>query len=166
MKITLCGSARFEEEFKRLNRDLTLAGHTVYSLSVYPSDAARWSEQQPGQSSTARGGTLGKDWYTPEQKERLDFAHLGKIANSDAIFIIDCDQDRPEPYIGESTTKEWRFAQCIGKKVFLSSENSRSADPTWTILGWQYVEAKHWPHPGHGNSRRSSAQATAENPTP
>jgi hypothetical protein len=38
MIITLCGSARFEETFKQVNEDLSLNGHIVLSLAVYPSD--------------------------------------------------------------------------------------------------------------------------------
>ena len=93
MRITLCGSARFEKEFKEYNRRLTLAGHVVYSLAVYPSDMS------------------GKDWYTPDQKVMLDAAHLAKIDNSDAIMIVRGD------YIGESTAREIAHALAAGKNI-------------------------------------------------
>lgn len=51
MLITLCGSARFEKEFKEINERLSLEGHVVYSLAVYPSDKPC------------------KNWYTAEQKK-------------------------------------------------------------------------------------------------
>ncbi|NIP61765.1 MAG: hypothetical protein GWN01_02575 [Nitrosopumilaceae archaeon] len=95
MKVTLCGSARFEEEFKDFNRRLSLAGHIVYTLAVYPSEMGR------------------KDWYTPEQKKVLDEVHLKKIENSEAIFVI-----APGGYIGESTKKEIEFAKSKDKKLF------------------------------------------------
>lgn len=95
MKITLCGSAKFESEFKRMNEKLTLAGHVVYSLAVYPSDKA-------GQ----------KNWYTEVQKKALDAAHKAKIDNSDAIYVI-----MPGGYIGESTQSEIDYARSRGKKL-------------------------------------------------
>lgn len=96
MKITLCGSARFEEYFKFWNEMLSLVGHTVYTLSVYPSQKES-----------------GKDWYDEAEKEVLDMVHMNKISNSDAIFVIN-----PFAYIGESTLNEVDFAQDSGKIIF------------------------------------------------
>tara|TARA_Y100000114_G_C11764120_1_gene332363 strand:+ start:45858 stop:46394 length:537 start_codon:yes stop_codon:yes gene_type:complete len=96
MKITLCGSARFEDYFKFWNEQLSLCGHVVYSLSVYPSDKQS-----------------GKDWYTEEQKQVLDQVHLDKIRNSDAILVLN-----RHAYIGESTMKEIEFARNLGKTVY------------------------------------------------
>lgn len=96
MKITLCGSARFEEYFKFWNEMLSLYGHTVYTLSVYPSQKE-----------------VGKDWYSEEEKKILDKVHLDKISNSDAIFVIN-----PFAYLGESTLKEIEFAEATGKQIF------------------------------------------------
>lgn len=88
MKITLCGSARFEANFKFWNETLSLQGHIIYSLSVYPSDKK------------------DKNWYTKEQKFILDKVHKDKISNSDCIVVI----NGKERYIGESTTNEINFA--------------------------------------------------------
>lgn len=96
MKITLCGSARFEEYFKFWNEMLSLYGHTVYTLSVYPSHKES-----------------GKDWYDDQEKKTLDQVHLDKISNSDAIFVIN-----PFAYLGESTLKEIEFAKRHGKEIF------------------------------------------------
>ena len=96
MKITLCGSARFEEYFKFWNEMLSLYGHTVYTLSVYPSQKES-----------------GKDWYTDAEKLILDQVHLDKIDNSDAIFVVN-----PFAYLGESTLKEIKFAKQTGKQIF------------------------------------------------
>lgn len=101
MIITLCGSARFEKEFKELNEKLTLAGHTVFSLSVYPSDKP-----------------AGKSWYTDEQKVELDNAHKRKIDASDAIVIVG------DGYVGMSTISEimWAMGQRGGVYSELSKE--------------------------------------------
>lgn len=96
MIITLCGSARFESDFKSLNEQLTLAGHTVFSLSVYPSDKA---------------GVKG--WYTDAQKVELDAAHKRKIDASEAIVIVG------DGYIGDSTASEILWAMGQHKGVFV-----------------------------------------------
>lgn len=92
MRYTLCGSTKFRNAFKATEWLLTKAGHIVYTVVVF-------------------GHAEGLN-HTREDKEMLDAAHLGKIACSDAILVIDVGG-----YIGESTRKEILFAQRIGKMV-------------------------------------------------
>lgn len=107
--ITLCGSARFEAAFKRWNETLTLEGHAVFSLSVYPSDKA------------------GKDWYTAEEKVMLDRAHKMKIDASDEVFVVDVDyaiahaKVQHPPYIGDSTRSEIAHAEARGITIRYAS---------------------------------------------
>lgn len=96
MKLTLCGSARFEQQFHEWNEKLTLAGHVVYALAAYPS---------------LHGGD--KNWYNEEQKMILDQAHFAKIDNSDAIVVLNVDG-----YVGASTTNEIRWARMKSKTIF------------------------------------------------
>ena len=96
MKITLCGSARFEDLFHTWNQRLTMEGHVVYGLAVYPS---------------VHGGT--KEWYTEDQKTMLDLVHLAKIEESSAILVLNRDG-----YIGESTAREVRWARIRNRLVF------------------------------------------------
>lgn len=94
MIVTLCGSARFEGWFHLWNRVLSLAGHSVFGLSSYPS-----------QNSGI------KDWYTPEDKAVLDDVHKNKIAASDAILVLNAFA-----YIGESTLSEIEYAHKISRR--------------------------------------------------
>jgi hypothetical protein len=96
MKICLCGSARFEKEFHEWNKQLTLAGHVVYGLAVYPS---------------SEGGN--KDWYDSNTKVTLDLVHLAKIEESDAVVVV-C----PGGYVGESTTREIQWARIRLKPIY------------------------------------------------
>lgn len=96
MKITLCGSARFEQWFRFWDEMFSLCGHIVYNLAVYPSD-------KKGE----------KNWYTEEQKNLLDKVHKNKILESDAIFLIN-----PFGYIGDSTKEEIEFAKHNNKKMY------------------------------------------------
>jgi hypothetical protein len=90
--ITLCGSTRFKEQFQTAEANLSLNGFTVYSCALW------------GHS----GNPL-----TEEDKLVLDAVHMVKIANSDAIFVIN-----PGGYVGESTRREIFFARGMGKKVY------------------------------------------------
>ena len=111
MRITLCGSAKFEDAFHEWNEKLTLAGHIVYDLAVHPS---------------LKSGN--KNWYDEETKIKLDLAHLGKIANSDAIVVLDVDQ-----YYGDSTRREIQWARMNGKKVFWLTGNNSGRSVPYTI---------------------------------
>lgn len=92
MIITLCGSLRFEDQFKAWDERLTLAGHTVFTVSVYPSDKGQ------------------KKWYDESTKAKLDAAHKRKIDASDAILVIG-------DYIGPSTASEISHAVLSDKLV-------------------------------------------------
>lgn len=109
MRITLCGSARFEEEFHAWNEKLTMAGHVVYSLAVLPS----WKSGN-------------KDWYTPDQKQTLDLAHLAKILHSDSIVVLNRGN-----YVGDSTRRELEWALMNGKQIYWTE------DPD--LLHWQHA---------------------------
>ena len=91
--ITLCGSARFEQDFIDANRELTLRGFVVISMATLPSQAPNGA---------------GKDWYTEDQKMTLDLVHLEKINMADAILVVG------NGYIGKSTGREIAWAALQG----------------------------------------------------
>jgi hypothetical protein len=95
MIITLCGSARFEPWFHAWNEALSLSGHCVFGLGVYPSHK----------------GT--KDWYTLEEKNILDLVHQDKITVSRAILVLNVFA-----YIGESTLNEIAFARANSTETY------------------------------------------------
>ena len=105
MKITLCGSTRFMDQYHAWNRWLSLQGHVVYSVAT---------------------SIKGDFDPTDDEKETLDLVHLLKILNSDAILVIDClrmpedykynvDREKwdllTETYTGESTRREIKWAK-------------------------------------------------------
>jgi hypothetical protein len=102
MKLTLCGSLRFEKEIQYFHEKLAFAGHTIYSMVALPSQ---------------KGGN--KDWYTQQQKIVLDLLHLSKIEESDGIVVVDIDG-----YIGESTAREILWAMMRRKYVYYTSKFS------------------------------------------
>lgn len=95
MKLTLCGSTRFQEDYEIWNRTLTLKGHVVYSVAVFREEYA-------------------------ESKVVLDLVHLRKIMESDAIVVVGSDDGRT-PYLGESTRREVMWAAMLGKTIYDTS---------------------------------------------
>lgn len=100
MKITLCGSTRYMDEWHEWNGKLSTAGHIVYSLSIF----ARELHDSTGQLKTT-----------------LDLVHLAKIEESDAIFVLNKDD-----YIGESTKREVAWARIRGKRIYWLSWSAHS----------------------------------------
>ena len=86
--VCLCGSARFVNEMRTANRDLTFAGVIVVA---------------PGESDEV---------ITDEQKIALDALHLRKIDLADRVLVVN-----PGGYVGESTRGEIAYARAHGKPV-------------------------------------------------
>jgi len=98
MRITLCGSTRFEEQFKEWNHKLAIAGHTVYSLSLFAREA----------NDT---GKEGKHTITEAEKITLDLVHLDKILNSQAVVVINVGN-----YIGFLQPEKLNGHECNTRK--------------------------------------------------
>ena len=86
--VCICGSARFADEMRAANRDLTFAGVIVVA---------------PGEAG---------ELVTSEQKTVLDALHLRKIDLADRVLVVN-----PGGYVGESTSREIDYAQAAGKPV-------------------------------------------------
>lgn len=97
LTLTLCGSARFEPLWHAMNLVLTVSGHTVFSLTTFPS---------------VNAGV--REWYTDEEKAALDSAHRRKIDRSDGIVVLN-----RHAYIGPSTANEIGHARATGKRVYV-----------------------------------------------
>lgn len=86
--VCICGSARFVEEMRKANRELTLSGIIVLA---------------PGEMNGAVSG---------DQKAVLDALHLRKIDLADRVLVVN-----PGGYIGESTSREIAYARAAGTQV-------------------------------------------------
>jgi hypothetical protein len=94
--VCICGSARFAEEMRVANRDLTLAGVIVVAPGVLRSAEDHEADEL----------------ITDEQKTALGALHLRKIDLADRVLIVN-----PGGYIGESTTREIAYARATGKPI-------------------------------------------------
>lgn len=109
MKICLCGSTRFMDQYVLANRRLTLMGHIVYSVAAV---------------STGDHSEL-----TMDEKIVLDAVHLAKIEESEAIMVVGQQEDG-SIYIGDSTRREIMFAELRDKKVYFFDPNQPLGGPT------------------------------------
>lgn len=98
--ITLCGSTRFKDQFREVQKRLTLKENIVISVGLFghSGDEEVWDGMDEG--------TLSKT------KEMLDDMHKRKIDMADSIFVINVGG-----YIGESTRSEIEYAKANGKEV-------------------------------------------------
>lgn len=108
MKICLCGSTRFMDQFHAANVALSLAGHVVYSVATSVK-----SDFQP----------------TDDQKIALDAVHLVKIEESDAVMIVGIQEDG-SVYIGDSTRREMMYARLREKPIYFYNPEQRVLGPT------------------------------------
>jgi len=92
--VTLCGSTRFQKEFRRLEKEFTYHGYVVLSVHSY----AHSDEEDEGREVNL--------------KSMLDDMHLYKIEQADMVVVINKDG-----YIGESTAREIQYAQQLGKML-------------------------------------------------
>lgn len=107
MKVTLCGSTRFMDQFHAANVALSLQGHIVYSVAT---------------------STKGDFQPTEDQKLALDAVHLRKIQESDAVMVVGRQEDGTV-YIGESTRREIMYAHIWDKDLAFWEPDSEVIGP-------------------------------------
>ena len=107
--VCLCGSTRFMDAFHEAGWDFTLKGYIVLSVGV-----CKHTKDHGGEA-------LGK-----EVADKLDELHLRKIDLADEVFVLNVDG-----YIGQSTEKEIKYAESIGKPILY-------LEPKWN--DWPEVE--------------------------
>lgn len=96
--VCICGSARFVDEMRAANRELTFAGVIVVA---------------PGEVNGP---------VTDEQKTVLDALHLRKIDLADRVLVVN-----PRGYIGESTSREIEYSHATGKPVSFTHPDPATA---------------------------------------
>ena len=80
--VCLCGAARFADEMRAVERDLTLAGVIVLA---------------PHFPAAGEGG----DTFTEEQRATLGRLHLHRVDLADRVLVVN-----PGGYVGEATRRE------------------------------------------------------------
>ena len=88
--VTLCGSLQFRDEMRRLDAELTLAGHVVLAPTLLDPSTE----------------------LDDEQRARLGRVHLQRIAMADEVLVVNVGG-----YVGESTRAEIEHARSLGAPV-------------------------------------------------
>ena len=109
--ITLCGSVKFWDEYRKWNAILTMQGNVVLSCGL---------SLKSGYEDVLKDYSGSLD----DLKERLDAIHLRKIDLSDGIFVLNVGG-----YIGDSTQREIEYAKSKGKFVKYLEHEQQVADP-------------------------------------
>jgi len=89
--ITMCGSLKFQEQFRRESERLELEGNCVLSV-IYANKA--------------------KELYTEDEVELFRKMHFKRIDMCDAIYVVNVGG-----YIGDATRQEIAYAKKHGKEV-------------------------------------------------
>jgi hypothetical protein len=80
-----------------------------------------------------------KTWYTDDQKWTLDLLHFAKIEDSVGVVMLNVNG-----YLGESSSRELRWARIRGKRVFWLWENDdrRLGSEPWLgeLIGLDAIE--------------------------
>ncbi|KND48880.1 MAG: hypothetical protein AB200_00435 [Parcubacteria bacterium C7867-005] len=104
MKITICGSMKFNDKFLELKSELEAVGHEVL-MPVAVSGLDYWEDDGTKRIEAKKGlGLVGK--------------HLDKITESEAILVANYTKGDIENYIGANTFLEMGYAKYKDKKIF------------------------------------------------
>lgn len=130
MVITLCGSVRFEDDFKKAGLELGRRGIACFTLAVMPPLPANFNP---------RGQELEENGL---DKIMLDLGYFEKIMRSDAVLVLG------DGYVGKSTAREILWADQLGKPVILQFCYSypKSERKTWEQVALNLKNLKHERH--------------------
>mgnify|MGYP001560259551 CR=1 FL=1 len=105
MKITLCGSIKFMDEMRAVQKRLEEMGHVVL-MPIKAAGVDYWSEDN-------------RSRVEAKKKFELINEHLGKIEISEAILVVNMTKGEIANYIGANTFLEMGFAHYWQKKIYL-----------------------------------------------
>jgi nucleoside 2-deoxyribosyltransferase len=109
MNITICGSMKFHEKMRRIQKKLENLGHRVLvPKSIELMDKFGYVNPTIDEAKV-------------QAKIQHDFIreHFKKIEKADAILVLNYDKKGIRHYIGGNTFLEIGIAFWLGKKVFL-----------------------------------------------
>lgn len=118
MKITICGSIQFLNEMLDVKKRLEELGHEV---EMPPTEV----EDGKGNLISAidyykiRRQTAGNENWVWDRKEWAMKKHFDKVAQSDAILVLNYDKNNIKGYIGANTFLEMGLALHLNKKIYL-----------------------------------------------
>lgn len=118
MKIVLCGSLNFAKEMKEIEKKLVAKGHKVEIPASIKDLSLNNSEDADELKNNRERYMKLKPEYTKK--------HFDKIANSDAILVVNLEKHGIKNYIGGATFAEIMVAFHYNKKIFFLNSIPRN----------------------------------------
>lgn len=122
MKITICGSMTFAKEMLKVKQELEKLGHRV----EVPEDTEH-HVSHPGFIDD-----LESDFAHAAEKNLMR-NHMQKVADSEAVLVLNYPKNGVEGYIGTSTLMEMGIGYFLKKKIFLLNPPPDMHSVRWAI---------------------------------
>lgn len=116
MKVTLCGSIEFSNEFLEIANILKKAGYEV-NIPLYTQKIR--DGEVTLEEFTAKKALHGDTDYRKKAGVDLIKRHHRLIQESDAILVVNLEKKNIPGYIGGNTFLEMGFAHVLDKKIYL-----------------------------------------------
>ena len=127
--IVICSSAAFYKHVNEIAKELENRGYAV----EVPTTATRMHKES--NYDVPRVKTWLEDPQHFVKKRGLARDHFEKVANGDAILIVNDDKPRKPAYIGPNATMEWGLAYYLGKPIFILNGVSKDANTYEEVYG-------------------------------
>ncbi len=118
MKITICGSIAFIDDMVAIKKDLETLGHQAYIPPVSivddqgkPLDVKEYYKMRHTEIDP-------QSWIWDKKKEAM-LLHFDKVAQADAILVLNMDKNGVAGYIGPNTFMEMGLALYLNKKIYI-----------------------------------------------
>jgi nucleoside 2-deoxyribosyltransferase len=118
MIISICSSLDFIPQIKNINDKLQQMGHQVF----LPKSAEMVIKGEISLEDLKKESADGAKRIERKIKINAFKGHYDKIAQSDAILVLNYTKKDIENYIGGNTFLEMGFACILAKKIFLFSD--------------------------------------------
>ena len=105
MKITICGTLKFMDKMREIQKNLESLGHTVL-MPIWLDNVDYWSKDNTSRVKAKRSLKLIDE-------------HMDKVKQSEAILVVNVTKGDIKNYIGANTFIEIGFAHYLGKKIYI-----------------------------------------------
>lgn len=142
MKICICSSMSFYNQFSELKKELENIGHIVLAPEL--EFETEGDDTSVGGFFDRNGGVdaFPQDHEVWQKKGKAITAHFKKIDDSDCVLVTNYEKRGVSDYIGGNTFLEIGYAFGKGKKIYILNNIPKELIFKEEILGMQPIELK------------------------